>query len=269
MYLVSYSFWFLSPRLLKSLHNHAKETKPMQLETFYQPRSEAQTESFSFTRKNASDFAKRIADDFNPIHDIDAKRFCVPGDLLFAVALSKLGLSQKMHITFSDMVGDGVELHLEQRETNLTSICDSSGKTYLSITTDGKHCGDSSKVAALTERYVAFSGTTFPHVLVPLWQQQEVMVNPSRPLVIYESMTLTLNTFDFAKPELELVEPTLSVNGKRGNVCLPFIFKDGDKIFGHGEKRMVISGLKPYDQKAIDDLVEFYHQRKIQLAVNN
>ena len=38
----------------------------------------------SFTRQQASDFAKKVGDDFNPIHDVTAKRFCVPGDLLFA-----------------------------------------------------------------------------------------------------------------------------------------------------------------------------------------
>ena len=35
------------------------------------------------SRQQASDFAKNIADDFNPIHDVQTKRFCVPGDLLF------------------------------------------------------------------------------------------------------------------------------------------------------------------------------------------
>lgn len=238
----------------------------MQLDTYYQSNSGSELDSFSFSRENASEFAKRIADDFNPIHDINAKRFCVPGDLLFAVALSKLGLSQSMHITFSDMVDDGVELHLEQKSDNITSVCDNTNKVYLSITAQGQRCEDAEKIEALTERYVAFSGTTFPHVLVPLWQQQAVMVNPSRPLVIYESMTLKLDNFDFDSPELELVEPTLTVNGKRGNVCLPFVFKHGEKVFGHGEKRMVISGLKPYDQTAIDNLVHFYSERKVHMG---
>ena len=42
-----------------------------------------------FTREQGSNFAKQIADDFNPLHDIDAKRFCIPGDLLFSIILSK------------------------------------------------------------------------------------------------------------------------------------------------------------------------------------
>ncbi len=37
----------------------------------------------------------RVVDDFNPIHDEDNKRFCVPGDLLFSVLLANVGLSQK------------------------------------------------------------------------------------------------------------------------------------------------------------------------------
>ena len=41
----------------------------------------------AISREQASDFAKGVAGDFNPIHDVDAKRFCVPGDLLFSLAL--------------------------------------------------------------------------------------------------------------------------------------------------------------------------------------
>ena len=63
-------------------------------------------EKISFTRQQASDFAKNVADDFNPLHDIDAKRFCVPGDLLFAISLETAGLSQAAcrvaHFLFRD-----------------------------------------------------------------------------------------------------------------------------------------------------------------------
>ena len=33
--------------------------------------------TISFTREQGSEFAKRVADDFNPLHDADAKRFCI------------------------------------------------------------------------------------------------------------------------------------------------------------------------------------------------
>ena len=66
-------------------------------------------EGFSFSRKQACEFAKQVATDFNPIHDEDAKRFCVPGDLLFAVLLHKYGLTEQLSCTFNGMVGsDGV-----------------------------------------------------------------------------------------------------------------------------------------------------------------
>src|SRR5690554_7002640 len=64
--------------------------------------------------QQASDFAKRVAGDFNPIHDAGARRFCVPGDLLFALVLSRFGLSRHMDFRFRSMVGDGTLLSLEK-----------------------------------------------------------------------------------------------------------------------------------------------------------
>ncbi|MGH1371485.1 MAG: DUF3581 family protein [Cellvibrionaceae bacterium] len=225
-----------------------------------------QENTFQFSREQASRFAKNIADDFNPIHDIDAKRFCVPGDLLFTVALSQLGLQQKMHIRFADMVTDGIELHFAATETNGQEIQDTNGKTFLAVDASGERSQDLERNMKLAEQYVAFSGKTFPHVLVPLWKDKNVMVNPARPLVIYESMSLDVDSLDFQTPTVELCGSSFEVNGKRGNVALQFEFKDGERVFGSGEKRMVLSGLKPYEQTAIDGLIEFYDQRKIDLA---
>ena len=49
-------------------------------------------DKITFTRQQGSDFAKQVADDFNPLHNIDAKRFCVPGALLFSIVIAKSGL---------------------------------------------------------------------------------------------------------------------------------------------------------------------------------
>ncbi|MCV6022657.1 DUF3581 domain-containing protein, partial [Escherichia coli] len=76
-------------------------------------------------------FAKRVAGDYNPIHDEDNKRFCVPGDLLFAVLLSKEGISQKMRFRFSGMVNDGIELHIENKCEKESAVVDEAGKEYL------------------------------------------------------------------------------------------------------------------------------------------
>lgn len=222
--------------------------------------------TFEFSREQASQFAKDIADDFNPLHDIDAKRFCVPGDLLFTVALAQLGLQQQMNIRFADMVTDGIELHFADTADGGQEIRDGNGKVYLALTSSGAHSNKKEQNLKLAEQYVAFSGKTFPHVLVPLWQEQSVMINPARPLVIYESMSVSIDNFDFEQPAVELCGSSFEVDGKRGNVQLEFEFKDNGKVFGRGEKRMLLSGLRAYDQSAIDELIEFYDQRKTDLA---
>ena len=85
------------------------------------------------TAEQASLFAKEVAHDFNPLHDVDAKRFCVPGDLLFSLALEKYGLSQHMHFIFSGMVGHDVLLNFPDTDTDAEQIDvnDEQGKTYL------------------------------------------------------------------------------------------------------------------------------------------
>ena len=62
---------------------------------FLTPYFSTQDNAFSFTRQQASHFAKKIAGDFNPIHDEDNKRFCVPWRSSFAVLLQKKALAKK------------------------------------------------------------------------------------------------------------------------------------------------------------------------------
>lgn len=236
---------------------------PMQLTNYFNLDGNA----VNFTREQASNFAKGIADDFNPIHDVDAKRFCVPGDLLFAVTLYQQGLSEKMHVTFADMVGDGIDLRFKSGDDDALHVIDDADKVYLKLTQSGATQKDTKAITQLIEQYVAFSGKTFPHVLVPMWQEQNVMVNPSRPLVIYESMSLEMNELAFENIALEFTGSSLEVNGKRGNVSLKFAFKDGDKLIGNGEKRMILSGLRSYEQSGIDSLIDFYNERKDRLKV--
>ena len=66
------------------------------------------TSGLRISAEQASDFAKTVAGDFNPLHDPDNRRFCVPGDLLFTVLLQHYGINQRMQFRFSGMVGAGV-----------------------------------------------------------------------------------------------------------------------------------------------------------------
>ncbi|MGQ4879258.1 DUF3581 domain-containing protein [Billgrantia sp. LNSP4103-1] len=211
------------------------------------------------TAQQASDFAKRIAGDFNPIHDADARRFCVPGDLLFALVLSRFGLSQRMDFRFRSMVGDGTLLCLEERAEGQVTVSDDEGKQYLEVSRNGATNHDESVIEAFTRCYVAFSGKNFPHVLKPLLEEKGVMFNPKRPLVIYDSMGFSLDRVDLVDPTLELVDSRLDVAGKRGDVKLEFRIVDRGEAVGSGSKKLVVSGLSDYDAAAMDEIVaEFY-----------
>ncbi len=216
----------------------------------------------SFTRTQASTFAKAVAGDFNPIHDEDNKRFCVPGDLLFSVFLAEQGVYQSMKFEFSGMVGDSNSLFFSNNEPNHYVLQDESDKAFMQVITSGDMTQDSNFITQLSEQYVQFSGQTFPHILVPLMQEEGVMINPARPLVIYKNMEITLDRLSGDNIELKLTNSILEKNGKKGEVGLEFsILSDGEEI-GHGAKNMLLSGLRDYEQEALDEVIQAYDQRK-------
>ena len=218
----------------------------------------------SFSRQQGSDFAKQIADDFNPLHDADAKRFCVPGALLFSLVLEKSGLSQNMGFTFSGMVSDGIALTFPETITDSASIIDDNAKENMKIEASGKCTTNSQSINALIRAYVEFSGHTFPHILVKLMFENSVMINPTRPMVMYENMFIHLDVLDFSDVQLQLTTPSLIIEGKRGKATLPFDLVADGKVIGHGKKHMLLSGLKDYDQATIDALVSHYNDKKVQ-----
>ncbi|WP_355661613.1 DUF3581 domain-containing protein [Halomonas salifodinae] len=207
----------------------------------------------------ASHFAKGVAGDYNPIHNPDARRFCVPGDLLFALVLMRFGLSQRMVFHFRSMVGAEVPLALHLDEDGLIRVTDEAGKLYLEVERSGEITHDEAVIEAFTRRYVAFSGKNFPHYLKPLMEAQGVMFNPQRPLVIYDSMGFELERLDVREPALELSDSALEVSGKRGDVRLEFALSGAGAPLGKGSKKLVVSGLRDYDAEAMEAIVaEFY-----------
>ncbi|MFC0049978.1 DUF3581 family protein [Rheinheimera tilapiae] len=220
-----------------------------------------QGEQFAFSATQASRFAKEIAEDFNPIHDADSKRFCVPGDLLFAFLLSRFGLAAQLSCRFEGMVSADVQLHCVELGDEV-QIQDQNGKVYLSLTQSGERQQHCQFIEKLVRDYVRFSGQNFPHILQPLMQQHGVMINPQRPLVIYQSMTLNFTRFGTECPTLRLATSTLEQEGKRAQVVLTFELCDGDEVIGVGEKRLVLGSLVPYDDEQMQGMVDFYNQRK-------
>jgi len=218
--------------------------------------------TISFTREQASKFAKEVADDFNPLHDIDAKRFCVPGDLLFSLVLEKSGLSQDMSFTFSGMVTDGIELIFPGEINESAVVSDEKGKEYMRVAASGELSRNAATIEALTKAYVSFSGHTFPHILVKLMADNNVMINPARPMIMYESMSIHLEDVAFDEISLSLAESKLVLDGKRGTADLIFDLISNGKKIGSGKKHMLLSGLREYDQAVIDEIVEGYSKTK-------
>ena len=79
---------------------------------------------------------------------------------------------------------------------------------------------------------------------------------------MYQSMSLSLDYLDISSPEVKFLEAKMQVDGKRGNVSLQFSINDSEKAVGRGEKKLVLSGLREYDQQAMDQLILDYEARK-------
>jgi len=217
----------------------------------------------SVSAQQASDFAKLQCFDFNPIHDTDNKRFCVPGDLLFSLALNIYGVSESMSFTFTNMVGADVGLIFPETEGEHIVITNEQGKSVLEIERKGKITKDSQFIESLIKNYGQFSGQNFPTLLMPLMKEHGVMFNPARPLVMYNSMSFEFDRVDFEHGmHINLADSTLEVGPKRANSFLDFAIFDGEKRVGKGTKCLVLAALRPYDHEVISGFLSIYEARK-------
>ncbi len=245
---------FLDPYLSQDLHNGNQIT---------------------INADQACDFAKQVAGDFNPIHDADSKRFCVPGDLLFAIALNRYGLHSSMQFSFLEMLGADVPIiYSENNEISAEDnkvhqdVSTANGKKIIAIETAGDRGDNADTIEKLALSYVRFSGQNFPHILAPLMQEQGVMINPARPLVIYKSMSFELDDVQAENLSLQLDECSLEVQGKRGNGIFSFSLMSGDKKVGSGQKNLILSGLRAYDHDVITKFAAEYLAKRDKYLAN-
>ncbi len=237
----------------------------MYLDDFYSSKQQ----NIHITPEQGSRFAKEVADDFNPLHNPDSKRFCVPGDLLFSLTLARFGISQSMTFQYTGMVGKNVDLIFPEEITDSFTLSDNQGKSYLTLKQEGSTSRDAKLIADFTRSYVAFSGHSFPHILVPLMQEKQVMINPERPMVIYEGTGFKFNhplnhpnNLSIKKLTLKLADNYLDVTGKRGLVKINFDIMDNNIKVGEGYKTMIIGGLRPYNKEKMDAIVKLYQTSK-------
>ncbi|MEE3239647.1 MAG: DUF3581 family protein [Pseudomonadota bacterium] len=219
--------------------------------------------------KQASDFAKGIAGDFNPIHDHDSKRFCVPGDLLFTETIRRLGLYQSMHFDFIEMLAADVYIQYPPKaEEGRHFITNSTGKNLVGIDITGQRLSNQLFAAQFALDYVQFSARSFPDILVPLMKQHGKMINPSRPLVIYQSMSFQLEETPMAQVDLTLDNSELKIDGKRGRALFSFNLSSSGKAVGRGKKKLILSGLRDYQDDVMDQLTNDYLDKKKQYLLN-
>lgn len=214
------------------------------------------------TAGQASRFAKEVAGDYNPLHDAGARRFCVPGDLLFALVLERYGLSTRMTFGFRGMVDADEPIHCPDTEAASFALTDAGGGVFMEVEREGDCTRDKGAIETFIRQYTAFSGRTFPHYLIPLMAEKRVMFHPERPMVIYDSMGFELSTPILSRPVLELDDSTMDVNGRRGEAVMRFTIKDDGQPIGSGWKKLLISGVREYDEAAMDAFVERFNRHR-------
>lgn len=221
------------------------------------------------SQEQSSQFAKEVCADFNPIHDPGAKRFCVPGDLLFALALTKYGLSQKMSLNFLGMVRDNTRLYLPLSDSNDLTVKDQHDNVVLEIKRRGDTIRNSRLIEAMIRCYVTLSGRNFPDLLVPVLRKHGIMFNPKRPLVLYDSMWFEFEHSSFEDLQIELAAVELENEGKRATEYINFNFFSANKHIGYGQKKVIISGLKPYDDAQMQSFAEGYNALRDDFYLSN
>lgn len=237
----------------------------------------------SFDELQASSFAKGVAGDFNPIHDPGSRRFCVPGDLLFTVLLYRYGVAQSTRVEFTGMLDAQSRITLPASTTQKLDLVDSRDKALLSLYLQGECVSDSIFISQLCEEYVRFSGQTFPDILVPLMRKANTMINPARPMVIYQSMAIDLNSAAVeaynrsvladetsrvdkiqsdSGLQLSLCGTDIQAEGRKGSVKLSFRIEAKGETLGSGEKNMLLSGLREFDEVAMQGVIDEYNKRR-------
>lgn len=103
------------------------------------------------------------------------------------------------------------------------------------MTSEGDVSKDPEFIEHVVTNYVQFSGMNFPHIMVPLMEEKQMMINYQRPLVIYESMEVEFSRLELKHPEVDFTGATFDIGGKRGVVTLNFTFKEDGQEVGTGK----------------------------------
>ncbi len=113
---------------------------------------------------------------------------------------------------------------------------------------EGEKSHDQAFIVNAVNNHVKFSGMNFPHIMVPLMEEQQMMIELNA-FVIYESMEVE---FIVELPHPVEILVTFDVEGSRRRLNL---IKEDGEVVGKGVKRMVKVAWAIRPSSCLDDLV--------------
>ena len=93
-------------------------------------------------------------------------------------------------------------------------------------------------------------------------KENNAMINTERPLVIYDHMRISLDTLDMDSVSLVHTDSVFRIYGKRGDVALNYELTCNGETVGKGQKKMVLGGLREYQQEKVDQLIKSVEQSR-------
>ncbi|MEL0630948.1 DUF3581 family protein, partial [Psychromonas aquatilis] len=89
---------------------------------------------------------------------------------------------------------DNMPLNIPVTDAEHIVVTNDQCKSVLEINRKGQTSHDLELIESLIKKYVVFSGENFPTLLMPLMEKHQVIFNPARPLVLYNSMNVEFYT---------------------------------------------------------------------------
>lgn len=199
-----------------------------------------------FNDLKASQFAKNVSNDQNPIHDHDNKNYCIPGDLIFSMCADVLGLGSETDLYLHHPIGKNSSILIKEAKDGFYLGRDQSGIKIFTYRKNGETT-DICDTGNFLNCFARVTETLFEDAIHPQLKQKGLMINPSSPSVVLTSISIRKS--ENSKP-VHKIKPDESVatgNVKRAKVTAKYTMNDlYDNSIGEARKTLFISGLREY-----------------------
>lgn len=214
---------------------------------------------FRFIPTACSAYARNVAKDFNPIHSHLAKKYCVPGDLIFALITEMHGAHNYMRVDFLNRVGAECKLFFDTKRIAL-ALLDVDKKLYAELATAGDKSVCPKRLKTVSNVVVSCTSGYFPYKLIDNLREENVMLSIRRSMVMLKSIEVELRNIHSASSLVAKYQSSgLELSGKRGEVKVYFQLFDDDGIsVGFVTKTVLIIGIEKFNDKASKQYLDDY-----------